>query len=103
MRSFKASNGTAAYGTASAPSIRKLSSGMHGLRLAAAPVLQFGKETLYLFPHLGAAGQAFPVQADKADQAITLINRRQETFPCGAHAVDQQCFHISLHGLQSAA
>src|ERR1700723_2342096 len=105
MRSLNASSGAAAYGTTSAPSIVRTSSGMLALATDPGAPLQRGEECADFAPQLGAAGKPAPVHADQSDELVTLIYRHQiifrsDTASIVPDAVDQQRGYIRLHRFQ---
>src|SRR5580700_2564307 len=102
-RSFRASNGAAAKGTASAPSTAKLKSGMANLRGPACPALQVRKEVPDLLPHLGSAGKSSPVPPNQTHQAIALVDWDEVVLRSGRPAkardpIHEQRFDVRLHG-----
>ena len=52
-------------------------------------------------PDFLAAGEAFPVLANRPDQLVTFIDRRDEICAPVAHTIRQQRFDIRLHLLKS--
>src|SRR5579864_8657408 len=92
-------SGATANGTASAPSTRKLKSGMCPLCSRPSSLPESRKESCDLLPHLTSAGESAPVHADQADEFVALINRNQvvfapRTFAGRADSIDQQRLHI---------
>ena len=59
--------------------------------------LQLGEEFLDLVPDIFAAGETFPVLANRSDQLVTFVDWRDEIHARVAHAVRQQRFYIWLH------
>src|ERR1700683_4951878 len=105
MRSLNASSGAAAYGTTSAPSIVRTSSGMLALATNPGATLQRAEECADFAPHFGTAGKPAPVHADHSDQLVTLIDRhkiifRSHTGSIVPDAVRQQRGYIRLHRFQ---
>src|ERR1700733_7018524 len=105
MRSLNASSGAAAYGTTSAPSIVRTSSGMLALATDPGATLQRAEECADFAPHFGAAGKPAPVRADQSDQLVTLIDRHQIIFRSDTgsvvpDAIDEQRGYIRLHHFQ---
>src|SRR5580658_6022 len=80
MRSLNASNGAAAYGTTSAPSIVRTSSGMLVLATDSGAALQRVEERANFAPHFGAAGKPAPMGADQSDELVTFVYWNQIIF-----------------------
>src|SRR5438105_4755834 len=99
MRSLNASSGAAAYGTLSALSTWKLRSGMR-LLLRARAFLQAEEELRNLRPDLGSSGKAAPVQANQADQLVTLVDGDAVELAGRIDAVDQQGLNVRLQVLE---
>src|SRR5580658_7686403 len=104
MRSLNASNGAAAYGATSAPSIERTRSGMLALATDSGAALQRGKERADFAPHFGAAGKPAPIRADQSDELVTFIYGDEIIFgdrtAVVANAVDEQRGHVRLHRFQ---
>src|ERR1700722_2771391 len=92
--------GAAAWGTASAVSILKCSSGMRRLSYLNASLLEAGEEVIDFLPHFRPAGKPMPVHADEPYQPIALIHRDNVVLRRGAYAVDQKGFNVRFHGFE---
>src|ERR1700682_724679 len=89
MRSLSARSGSAAKRIGSAPCTWKARSGM-------ARSLELGEEARDLRPHLFAAREAVPAQANDADQPVALVDRDAVAVVRVADAVDQQRLDVGL-------
>src|SRR5579885_184002 len=122
MRNLKVSVGTAANGGTSAPITSKFRSGMlpsscifyvgafHVATSGCLPVchrasrlrlcFDVGEECADGLPHLLAAAQAAPGEADQADKLVAGIDGNDIVFATAAYAIDEQCLDIRLHLVQ---
>src|SRR5260370_27801260 len=89
MRSLSARSGSAAKRTGSAPCSWKPRSGM-------ARSFEPGEEARDLAPHLVAAREPVPAEADDADQSVTLVDRDELAVARAADAVDEQRLDVAL-------
>src|SRR4030081_847329 len=97
-RSFRASVGAAAKGTASAPSTLKPSSGISDRRRtdSGSGPPPPGEETVDRPPDVGSARETAPSAPDQPDQLIAAIDRHQVMVACASHAVDEQRLYVGL-------
>src|SRR5580692_7632083 len=100
IRSFSAIRGAAAWGTASAASILKCSSGMRRLPNLNASSLEAGKEIVDFLPDFRATRKPRPVHADQPNQSLPLIHGDDVVLRRGAHAVNQKGLNIRFHGFE---
>src|SRR5437879_865977 len=88
--------GPAANGSTSASTIVKSRSGMGAVH-SLGTGRQAGEELVYFLPDFAPAAHALPIEADKADELVTLIDGHQKVPSGAAHPVDQQRFDVRFH------
>src|SRR6516164_6462866 len=70
------------------------------LKLRSGIRFQVRKKAVDFVPDFLSAGQTAPMHADRSDQLVTLIDRRDEIISCLPRTVDQYRFNVRLQFLQ---
>src|SRR5579863_2144419 len=103
--SLNANMGTAAKGTTLAESIWKERSGIHASADDFGFVAEFGKEAADFGPYFCAAGEAFPVGANEADELIAFVDGGDVVLGRAgavgvADTIDEEGFDVGLQVME---
>src|ERR1700684_555819 len=100
-RSLNESSGAAAYCTACASSTLKFRSGIRFLTDYFCPFLQGGKEFSHFAPDFRATGKTMPMEPDKADEFVALVDWNDVVLRSdasrGAHPIYEKRFDFGFY------